>query len=149
MEATEAASVSSEPDLLCGACGYNLRGVPSDRCPECGRHFDPNHSIANLIPWEQRRYIGRLGAFWRTAWISSQPRRLVTYMDWPMSRSAARMFHFWVIMIAAAGISTIPPTFMTLWPRLSQTGKRLGQIEVLNAFLINPEAAVITGAALL
>jgi hypothetical protein len=25
----------------CRACGYNLRGLPSDVCPECGFHFDP------------------------------------------------------------------------------------------------------------
>jgi len=25
----------------CGACGYNLRGLPEPRCPECGTPFDP------------------------------------------------------------------------------------------------------------
>jgi len=24
---------------LCVACGYNLRGLPEPRCPECGREF--------------------------------------------------------------------------------------------------------------
>ncbi len=26
---------------LCGGCGYDLRGLPEARCPECGRPFDP------------------------------------------------------------------------------------------------------------
>ena len=27
---------SSADDLYCPDCGYNLRGITSDRCPECG-----------------------------------------------------------------------------------------------------------------
>lgn len=28
------------PRAFCLACGYRLDNLPSDRCPECGRHFD-------------------------------------------------------------------------------------------------------------
>src|SRR5438045_4421546 len=29
------------PIGLCLTCGYALRGLPTPRCPECGREFDP------------------------------------------------------------------------------------------------------------
>lgn len=28
--------------MRCLTCGYDLRGLPEPRCPECGRGFDPN-----------------------------------------------------------------------------------------------------------
>lgn len=35
---------SPDPDesagLRCALCGYDLRGLPGDICPECGREFD-------------------------------------------------------------------------------------------------------------
>ncbi len=32
---------SNEPARYCCRCGYELRGLTSPRCPECGRAFDP------------------------------------------------------------------------------------------------------------
>ncbi|MCO6436167.1 MAG: hypothetical protein J5J06_03675 [Phycisphaerae bacterium] len=31
---------------LCVKCGYDLRGLPEPRCPECGRKFDPTEAEA-------------------------------------------------------------------------------------------------------
>jgi hypothetical protein len=43
-------STSTEPARFCRRCGYELRGLTSPRCPECGRTFDPN---------DQRTYLRR------------------------------------------------------------------------------------------
>ncbi|MCP4251012.1 MAG: hypothetical protein GY778_28575 [bacterium] len=48
-----------DPNLLCPQCGYNLRGIPEDRCPECGFGYDRAaiRSIASAENWERdRRY---------------------------------------------------------------------------------------------
>ena len=90
-------------DLLCGRCGYNLRGVPSDRCPECGRQFDPGRLIGELIPWEQRRYIGRVRAYWRTVrLVTFHPGEAAKFMRNPIGIRHARRFR-WVTLGFAAG----------------------------------------------
>lgn len=35
----------SPPSGVCVGCGYDLRGLPEPRCPECGRAFTPNAGI--------------------------------------------------------------------------------------------------------
>src|SRR5689334_14153377 len=63
-----AAAPSISPFGYCGVCGYDLRAIPSDRCPECGTPFDPTEPIAP-IPWLHRAHLGGWGAFWRTVGI--------------------------------------------------------------------------------
>jgi len=53
-------------DLYCPECGYSLRGLTSDRCPECGLRLDFIESAVSLIPWERRRELGRIRAYWQT-----------------------------------------------------------------------------------
>src|SRR5688500_8369425 len=92
-------------DLLCGPCGYNLRGVASDRCPECGAPFDRDHLVGNLIPWEQRRHIGLLRGFFATAWLATaNPRALVAKADHPINGAAALVFACIVVLIAAGAM---------------------------------------------
>lgn len=44
---------SADLDLFCPQCEYNLRGCPSDVCPECGNAFDRER----LVIWATRRCV--------------------------------------------------------------------------------------------
>lgn len=35
------AEQTTEPGMFCRVCGYALVGLSENRCPECGRAFDP------------------------------------------------------------------------------------------------------------
>jgi hypothetical protein len=48
---TQAPDAPTDQDVLCPLCGYNLRGLPKARCPECGADFG---EWANLAI---RRYL--------------------------------------------------------------------------------------------
>jgi len=45
------------PASLCWECGYPLHGLPTPRCPERGRPFDP----ANPATMNLGRHVGVLG----------------------------------------------------------------------------------------
>jgi hypothetical protein len=54
------------PARACLACGYVLDGLPTARCPECGRGFDPAdaRTFVTLKPVQTRtwgRYLGNVG----------------------------------------------------------------------------------------
>src|SRR5688500_10823675 len=52
--------------LPCPACGYDLRGAPATRCPECGLQVDADLLRVSGIPWTHRRTMGRVRAYLRT-----------------------------------------------------------------------------------
>jgi hypothetical protein len=60
------APVPQEYDAFCENCGYSLLGLSGDRCPECGRQYDPLALPFARIPWLHRRRIGRWSAYWQT-----------------------------------------------------------------------------------
>ena len=59
-----------DADLICPTCGYNLRGLPSDRCPECGNEFDRSELAGFSTPWQNDRHDGVIRAYWRTVWMA-------------------------------------------------------------------------------
>jgi hypothetical protein len=112
-------SDTAPADLLCGACGYNLRSIPTSRCPECGRQFSSSHLLNDRIPWEQRRHIGRFHAYWKTVWrgtfdttsLADIVRRPVSYPD------AVR---FRRVVVLSVGLLT---GGAIMWLRLSIDGR--------------------------
>ncbi|HYE18610.1 MAG TPA: HEAT repeat domain-containing protein [Tepidisphaeraceae bacterium] len=82
----EAAPIDPLASAHCWSCGYPLRGVPSDRCPECGRPFDrADRTTANF-----GRPMGRLG------------------------RRALAGMSAWTVGVAIVGAGLVAATFR--WP---------------------------------
>ena len=68
--------------LICPRCAYNLRGLTSDRCPECGLTLDWQAIIAAAqrrveVPTFECRWRDRpVASFFSTLWFSIQPWKL-------------------------------------------------------------------------
>ncbi len=89
-----------EGDLLCPRCGYNLRGLLANRCPECGVGFDRAALTASRIPWVWRRPIGRFRAYWKTVWMVVQHNdRLCDEPALPVSFRDAQRFRWATVML--------------------------------------------------
>ncbi len=58
-----------ESDLYCPKCGYNLRGLTGNRCPECGDDIAIIRERKSQIPWLYRDKEGTLHAYWKTVWL--------------------------------------------------------------------------------
>jgi DNA-directed RNA polymerase subunit M/transcription elongation factor TFIIS len=55
MPLTDPAVARAVGRLLCPWCQYRLQGLLENRCPECGRRFDPHYLIAT--GWGQTRRL--------------------------------------------------------------------------------------------
>src|SRR4051794_13191672 len=48
------------PVGLCWECGYPLKGLPTPRCPECGRPFDPANPVTMNMGEHVDGFAGRM-----------------------------------------------------------------------------------------
>ena len=64
-------------DLYCPDCGYSLRGLTADRCPECGLRLDFIDSASSAIAWVDGRQRGRFRGYVLTVFaVISRPKIL-------------------------------------------------------------------------
>ena len=88
-------------DLFCQECAYNLRGLTSNRCPECGNALDALRSQESRIPWAHRDKLGWLRAYWKTVfWVGFQYRRFCEEVAREVDYAAAQRFRWITIAFA-------------------------------------------------
>ncbi|MGE5607957.1 MAG: hypothetical protein ACM359_01775 [Bacillota bacterium] len=118
--ATQLASPANQvQELYCPVCNYNLFGIKSSRCPECGQEFDRLELAQPQIPWLYRRQVGWIKAYWQTAFQATfRVRKLARESAKPVSYRDARLFR-WVtllwVYLCLAGVA-VAGHFLT-WPR--------------------------------
>jgi hypothetical protein len=94
---------------LCVDCDYDLRGLSTDRCPECGADNDP--ATASVIPWVRRGRVGWWTGFRRTLWLACvRPSKLAREMARPVDHSEARRFRAVVAVLSA--LPLLPPAIL-------------------------------------
>ncbi len=104
--------MSAGEELFCPQCGYSLRGIQSERCPECGHVLNWERITQSQIPWVHRKQIGRWRAYWRTLKltmldsraISDEVQRAVKLEDALKFRRMTVRLVFVPLAIAIAGL---------------------------------------------
>ncbi|HYE17314.1 MAG TPA: hypothetical protein VEA69_02660 [Tepidisphaeraceae bacterium] len=80
-------------ELPCPSCGYDLRAMVGDRCPECGQAVDRAALDVSAIPWAHRRRIGRVRAYLKTARMFTRGNRALLHEQLrPQDLGDARAF---------------------------------------------------------
>src|SRR5947199_1961648 len=111
--------INNSTTPICPECGYDLRGIESGRCPECGSAFDPATLHHSRIAWAHRQRIGRVRGYWRTVMDGTfHPARLADACAGPVSWRDAQRFRLITILIASIG----PIIFIVLALREGGTG---------------------------
>jgi len=95
-------------DLFCQTCGYNLRGLTGNRCPECGGSLDGVRSLLPQIPWVNRKETGWFRAYWRTVWfVMVRQASFCDEMARPVSYRDCQLFR-WVTVLFVSIPSMLP-----------------------------------------
>lgn len=90
--------------LLCPGCGYDLRGLTSERCPECGFGLAELRAGEAQIPWVHRARLGWFKAYWKTVWwVTRWPERLPPEMARPVNYRDSQSFR-WITTLHAYGL---------------------------------------------
>jgi hypothetical protein len=143
-------------ELSCPQCGYNLRDLHSDNCPECGLAIDRSTLGQSIIPWLHRKTIGKVRAFWRTVNLATfRPRSLAREMNCPAQFDEAVKFRRVVTIVALIPLGLLSnfllvsaiADFGNLWSSNDRLGSVL-QILFIIIFSIGLWVFLLSGTAL-
>lgn len=81
--------VTSTGMLRCPHCGYDLRSLPEQRCPECGKAFDPSQLAMRM----RRRSLLVSGII--MAVVMHAPYAWLLFMDYPWNSYRWQWIRMW------------------------------------------------------
>lgn len=86
-------SIPIAAGILCQQCGYDLRGLTGEHCPECGRSLAGVRALTSQLPWQHRDEIGIGRAYWRTVNLAMfRQARFCDELARPVDYAAAQSF---------------------------------------------------------
>lgn len=103
----------AKPELHCLHCGYDLRGLPEDRCPECGHYFDRAHLMALMSPTPQPttdgagRRLDPLEVACRAAFAPRDLARLVPVCPAPSHGRICKAVYDRLVILPMVGFATV------------------------------------------
>lgn len=109
---TSAKTFPGSGALYCPHCGYDLRTLSTDACPECGGVVDVEALKKSQIPWTYRDEIGFMRAFWRTVWRVTFKTRQFSYeiarpVDFPEARRFRTTLFAWLMLTVVLPASVL------------------------------------------
>ena len=110
-----------EDGLPCPLCGYDLRGLPPGRCPECGHLFDPLELRAaqearqrdrdnRPLPW----LVEYASARTRTGWLSPILTPLASAVPWWFWRTLRPHMPVRAVRLVVYGLATFAAALVVL-----------------------------------
>lgn len=143
--------VARDEEIYCPLCNYNLTGVESGRCPECGGVFhreslfvaQKSNEIA-LIPWDDPESMNVVRRFGRTLSICLfNARRFAFAFSVQPRRTRAASFQI-IIMAFVLAVSSLPVWFGAHFARLGNSDVLLSEpVDVLGIGLITVAILVV------
>lgn len=122
-------SSANDEKIYCPLCNYNLTGVHSGRCPECGGIFHREALFAaqksnqiTLIPWDDPEPMSLLRRFGRTLSVCLfNARRFAFAFSVQPQRTRAASFQI-LVMLAVTALSCLP---VLVGAAVTRSGKNL------------------------
>ena len=124
--------------LFCPDCGYDLQGITSERCPECGIVIDREALARSQIPWSHRRQIGWWRAYWRTLkLVIFKSRILASEVARPVSYRDAQLFRLVTILLAIAPVLVV----IAVWWMTAEDRDRAGVADDWMSLIWHPASS--------
>lgn len=131
LETSEKMLAPIDADVPCLRCGYNLRGLTGNVCPECGASIERARTGESFLPWVRRSELGHVRAFWATVFVVVfRPRYLWAEIARPVSYRDAQAFRW------RALVWTSPAILVLMWSWYLPWVEYGDRIEWLNALFV-------------